>query len=63
MADHQIIVDERGQPLKGWHCTKCDTKIPDDVMAKYPNTLSMTLKNAMCHKCKKMKVIKFWDQA
>lgn len=61
--DKKIVVDDRGRPLDGWHCTQCEAKIEASIMDGYPATLSPILKQAMCHRCKKMKVIKFWKQS
>lgn len=58
----KVVVDSRGRPLNGWHCTQCEVSIPDEVMDKYPKTIDPKFKKAMCHKCRKVKVIKKWEQ-
>jgi NAD-dependent SIR2 family protein deacetylase len=58
----EIILDNRGRALEGWHCTHCEVKIPDEVANEYPSTISPIYKNVKCHKCKKLKVAKFWNQ-
>lgn len=63
MADAKnLVVDSRGRPLNGWHCTQCESKISDEVMDGYPGTIDPRFKKAMCHKCRKVKVIKKWEQ-
>jgi hypothetical protein len=63
MADAKnLVVDNRGRPLDGWHCTQCETKIDDKVMEGYPATIDPKYKKATCHKCRKVKVIKKWNQ-
>lgn len=58
----KLVVDSRGVPLNGWHCTQCECKIPAEVMDQSPAMIDPRFKKAMCHKCKKVKVIKKWDQ-
>lgn len=55
-----VHLDRSGRPKNGWYCTQCETKIDDSVMDTYPSTLAANMKKALCHKCKKTKVIKLW---
>jgi hypothetical protein len=56
-------LDRGGRVKNGWYCTWCESKIEDAVMDSYPSTLAPNFKQAKCHKCKKLKVIKLWKPA
>ena len=54
-------LDKGGRQKNVWYCTSCDTRIDDEVINSYPETLDPNFKQAKCHRCKKFKVIKRWE--
>lgn len=49
------------QTKKGWYCTGCDNKIPDEVALGSMSTIDPKYRNGRCYKCKKSRVFRHYE--